>query len=79
MSKFKIGDEIHYMECNKPKCSIVKGIARYEGTVKGIRTEEHIIKENEQKVVYHFDNYDQVAEVDAFSTVEELKTSLFSI
>ena len=33
MSKFKIGDTIHYMESNKAQQKEIKGISRYEGRV----------------------------------------------
>ena len=77
MSKFKIGDTIHYMESNKPQSSVIIGIAKYEGKIKGIRN-EHTVKENEQKIIYHFDNYSETEEKDAFSTKEELQTSIFN-
>ena len=76
-SKFKIGDEIFYMNYDEPRKGIIKGIAfvigEFENTsFKKIGTEET------PSVTYSLGAYLVVDEDKAFSTKEELQTFIFS-
>lgn len=76
MSKFKIGDTIHYMYSNKPESKTIIGICTIEGKVEtsGLREES---KENETIKLYFTGSYSNVKEDEAFASLEDLKESLF--
>lgn len=77
MSKFKIGDTIHFMECNKPKEAIIKGILEIQGFVEtsGMKKD---LKENEKCVLLSTGSYSLIEEDNAFQTAEKLMYSLFN-
>ena len=77
MNKFKIGDTIHYMYLNKPESKTIIGICTIEGKVEtsGLREES---KENETVKLYFTGSYASVKESEAFSSLEELKQSVFN-
>jgi hypothetical protein len=77
MSKFKIGDTIHFMEFNKPKEAIIKGIIEIQGFVEtsGMKKD---VKENETCVLFSTGSYSLIEEDNAFQTAEKLMFSLFN-
>ena len=76
MSNFKIGDTIHYMECNAPKQSVIKGIVEIQGFVEtsGLKKD---VKEG-KSVLYSTGSYFLIEEDLAFQTSEKLMNSLFN-
>lgn len=78
MSKFKIGEEIFYMETNIPKKSIIKGISRYEGDCEVLTGSTRRVKEGDQLFVYHLGGYSVIEEKDAYASKEELISMISS-
>ncbi len=76
MSKFKIGDTIHYMESNKPKSSEIKGIGKFEGNIE-MSSFKKSLGEGIIDTVYYTGFYNSVDEANAFGTKEELQQSIF--
>jgi hypothetical protein len=78
MKSFKIGDTVHYMESNIPQVKTVVGKATLEGEVK---TTGYSLFSNEKdeptKVILLTGSYSSVDSDKCFSTLEELKQSLF--
>lgn len=78
MNRFKIGDTIHYMYSNKPESKEIIGICTVEGAVKTSGLDE-ISKNGVSVVLYFTGSYSSVKESEAFSSLDELKESLFNI
>lgn len=78
MSKFKIGDTVHYMDSNKPTTSEIKAILTIEGEIE-IGYRKHKTETGKPKTVYIVGYSTHLEENDAFKTSEELKNNLFSI
>ena len=76
-TKFKIHDEIHFMENNKPQSGKIKGISTYEGNIKALHFEREVVKDK-ILVCYHCGPYISVDEQNAFASKEELQKSLFA-
>lgn len=75
LEKFKVGDEIWFMESNKPKSEIVKGIAVFNGHCKTLHDD---VDASEIVIVrYYYDSWGYVNHSNVFATKEELKDSLF--
>lgn len=77
MSKFKIGETIFSMESNKPAQHVIEGISKLEGKVNSLRSWGDVnLPEGEVQINYH-SGYTTIKEDDAFSSLEDLKNSLF--
>lgn len=77
MSKFKIGDTIHYMESNKAQQKEIKGISRYEGKVE-LSSLKIDAAEGKTVTKYHTGFFESVDEENAYATKEELQQSVFN-
>lgn len=79
MKNFNLGETVHYMESNLPQSKVVVGKATLEGEVK---TVSHTGVSNEggnpTKVILFTGSYSSVDSEKCFSTLEELKHSLFT-
>jgi len=71
MSKFKIGQEIFFVENNLPKKSEIKGIAIYEGKCEAYNFTKEA-ESGKTLIVYHTGGYSSVEEKNAYSSKEEL-------
>ena len=76
-SKFKIGDEIFYMNYDEPRKGIIKGIAFVIGEFENTSLKKKGTEET-PSVTYSLGAYLVVDEDKAFSTKEELQTFIFS-
>lgn len=77
MSKFKIGDTIHFMESNKPTSKKIKGLIVVQGEVE-FSYNKFKAEEGKTKTVYQVPYTTNVEEENAFGTIEELQTALFN-
>lgn len=78
MSKFKIGDEIHYMDNNKPTVSKVKAILVIEGEIE-VGYKKYKTEQNEPVTVYLVNYSTHVAEENAHKNLENLKDQVFGV
>ena len=76
-SKFKIGDEIFYMNYSEPAKGIIKGIAFVIGDFQESSFKRTGL-ENNPAVIYSTGSYSAIDENKAFATKEELQNDLFS-
>lgn len=76
-SKFKIGDEIFYMNFSEPSKGIIKGIAFVIGEFSESSFKRKGL-ENNPAVIYSTGDYSAIDENKAFATKEELQSVLFS-
>ena len=76
-SKFKIGDEIYYMNYSEPAKGIIKGIAFVIGEFSE-PSFKRTGTENNPTIVYSTGSYSAIDEDKAFATKEELQADLFS-
>ncbi len=77
MSELKVGQEVYYMDSNKPKKQKIKGISKHEGQCKdGSYTT--ICKEGEQKTIYHIGDFDKREAKELFLSMGDLKEHLFN-
>lgn len=77
MSKFKIGDEIHYMDNNKPTVNKVKSILIIEGEIE-IGYKKYKTEPQEPITVYLVGYSTHVPEENAHSNLEDLKNQVFT-
>ncbi len=78
-TKFKVDEEVHYMEDNKPKSGVVTGIIMKQGKGEGIH-DKFDVAEGEIEITYAISgHYYSIKEVDAFPSVESLRDSVFKI
>lgn len=76
-SKFKIGDEIYYMNYAEPTKGTIKGIAFVIGEFSESSFKRTGL-ENNPAVVYSTGSYSAIDENKCFATKEELQNELFS-
>lgn len=76
MSKFKIGDTIHYMASNKAEAKEIKGISTIQGTVE-VSAFKKTVPEGVIAISYHTGFYETIEEENAYATREELQQSVF--
>ena len=76
-SKFKIGDEIYYMNYSEPAKGTIKGIAFVVGEFSESSFKRTGL-ENSPAVVYSTGSYSAIDENKVFATKEELQADLFS-
>lgn len=75
-TKFKIGDEIFFMDYKEPKKETIKGIAIVHSEFKttGFEAKQD---ENGPAVLYHTGGYSMIPEGSAFASKEEMIASVF--
>lgn len=76
-SKFKIGDEIYYMNYAEPTKGTIKGIAFVIGAFSESSFKRTGL-EDSPTVVYSTGGYSAIDENKAFATKEELQNEVFS-
>lgn len=79
MKNFNLGETVHYMESNLPQSKVVVGKATLEGEIKTTSLSS-ISNEggSPTKVILFTGSYSSVDSEKCFSTLEELKESLFT-
>ena len=71
-AKFKVGDTVFYMEHNKPKSGVIKGIIKCEGVCEGISN-----KFKDGEIRYYLGSYTDVNENDCYTSKGDLQDSIF--
>lgn len=74
-TKFKIGDEVFFMEYSGPKKEIIKGI---EFTVGFDQKTEKEFTVEKPKITYVFSKYSEKCESECFGSKQDLIDSVFS-
>lgn len=74
-TKFKIGDQIHFMKNNVPMSEKIKGISIHNGEINELYYSQK--PEEGTKILYHYDSYGSVNEEDAYKSIDDLKNTLF--
>lgn len=77
-SKFKIGEEIYFMNYNEPSKGIIKGIAFIVGEFEDSSSFKRNGSVENPSISYSVGAYRTIEESKAFSTKEELQADLFS-
>lgn len=77
MSKFKLGEEIHYMENNKPTVNKVKAVLTIEGEIE-IGYRKYKTEQNEPVTVYLVGYSTHIEEQNAHSNLQDLKNQVFT-
>lgn len=75
-TRFKIGDEIFYMDFSEPKKATVKGVAVITGEFKNHSFDKNGTEEK-PAVVYSVGSFFLVDDEKAFATKEDLQSFLF--
>lgn len=76
-TKFKIGDEVYFLDYKTPKKDVITGISVFWGVDKNVNKRSTL--EGQVKVYYYTsEKYSELEETELFKTKQALIDSLFS-